>query len=254
MTWDPGQYEQFADHRLRPGLDLIARIPALEARRVVDLGCGTGTLTAVLARRWPTAQILGLDGSPEMLERTPVELDNVDWQVGDIAAWSPTEPYDVVFSNAALHWLDDHASLFRRLAATLAPDGVLAVQMPDNWSEPSHRIPAALLDDGGFSRTARSALITDCVAAPADYRRWLGPNLEIDMWTTTYHQVLQGPDPVLEWVMGTVLRPVLETLDRADQTAFLDECALRYRAAYPPESDGATILPFRRLFIVAVRR
>jgi trans-aconitate 2-methyltransferase len=253
LTWNPEQYEQFADHRLRPGFDLIARIPAIEPSRVIDLGCGTGALTAVLAQRWPTAHIVGLDASPDMLKRAPADIGNVEWQIGEIASWSPNEPYDLVFSNAALHWLDHHETLFRRLAGSLAPRGVLAVQMPDNWSEPSHRIPAAVLDDGDFSETSRSALIRDRVSSPAEYRRWLGAGMTIDMWTTTYHQVLRGRDPVLEWVMGTVLRPVLETLDEACQAAFVEECARRYRAAYPPEADGATVLAFRRLFIVARR-
>ena len=252
MTWEPDQYEKFADHRLRPGLDLLARIPDVEPRRVIDLGCGTGALTAVLAERWPNARIVGLDASRDMLERVP--SSHIEWQVGDIASWSPDEPHDVVFSNAVLHWLDDHESLFPRLSASLAPKGVLAVQMPDNWSEPSHRIPAEVLDDGDFGEIARSALIRHPVSAPADYRRWLGSGLTVDMWTTIYHQVLRGQDPVLEWVMGTVLRPVLDALDQERRKAFIDACSRRYREAYPPEPDGATVLPFRRLFMVAQRR
>lgn len=254
MTWNPDQYEQFADHRLRPGSDLIARIPPIDPSRVVDLGCGTGTLTAILARRWPTAHVVGLDASRDMLERVPSGIENVAWQFGNIAAWRTEEPCDVIFSNAALHWLDDHEALFRRLAGSLAPRGVLAVQMPDNWSEPSHRIPAAVLAEGDFSEVSRRALISDRVSPPADYRRWLGAQTEIDMWTTTYHQVLRGADPVLEWVTGTVLRPVLETLDVTRQESFVQECARRYRSAYPPEPDGATVMAFRRLFFVARRR
>ncbi|MEX2423827.1 MAG: methyltransferase domain-containing protein [Acidimicrobiia bacterium] len=253
MTWDPDQYDRFDDHRLRPGLDLIARIPATEPRRVVDLGCGTGTLTAVLARRWPSAHIVGLDASRDMLERVPNGVENVQWQLGDIGAWRADEPCDLIFSNAALHWLDDHEALFRRLAGSLAPRGVLAVQMPDNWAAPSHRIPAAVLAEGDFSDAARAALITDRVASPSEYRRWLGAGLEIDMWSTTYHQVLRGTSPVLEWVKGTVLRPVLDTLDDQRGAAFVEECDRRYRSAYPRDADGVTMLAFRRLFIVARR-
>jgi trans-aconitate 2-methyltransferase len=254
MTWNPDQYEKFADHRFRPGYDLLARVPAIEPRRVVDLGCGTGALTEVLAHRWPNAAVVGLDSSTDMLGRVPAGIGNVEWRVGDIGSWHADEPHDVVFSNATLHWLDDHERLFRRLADSLAPRGVLAVQMPDNWSEPSHRIPAEILDEGDFGAVSRTALLRDRVSAPADYRSWIGPDVEIDMWTTTYHQVLHGKDPVLAWVSGTVLPPVLETLDEERQIAFVEECARRYRLAYPPEADGATVLPFRRLFIVAQRR
>ena len=253
MTRDPDQYDRFADHRLRPGLDLIARLPTTEPRLVVDLGCGTGTLTAVLARRWPNAHIVGVDTSREMLERVPSGIENIQWQVGEIGAWRADEPYDLIFSNAALHWLDDHEALFGRLAGSLARREVLAVQMPDNWAEPSHRIPAAVLAEGNFSDTARAALITNPVASPSDYRRWLGPALEIDMWSTTYHQVLRGVSPVLEWVKGTVLRPVIDTLDDQRQAAFIEECDRRYQSAYPPGADGVTMLAFRRLFIVARR-
>lgn len=252
MTWDPDQYGLFADHRLRPGLELVARIPDIDPARIVDLGCGAGTLTTAIARRWPRARVSGIDGSADMLARAPAS--HVAWELGDIATWEPTEPIGLIYSNAALHWLDDHERLFGRLVSALEQGGVLAVQMPANWAAPTHRIPAEILDTGDYGDHAAEALLRDRVADPAEYRRWLGSAMDIDMWSTTYHQVLEGPDPVLEWVRGSVLAPVVDALDEADRERFLDECSRGYRVAYPQEPNGTTILPFTRFFIVAQRR
>lgn len=249
MSWDPDVYESFADHRLRPGLELLRRVPDIRPRLAVDLGCGTGALTRAIAHRWPSARVVGIDSSGDMLDR--VEGDSVEWVKADIRSWSPDEPVDLVYSNAALHWLDDHPGLFGRLARLVAFGGVLAVQMPDNWREPSHTIPAAILDDGDYPETAREALLRDPVGRLEDYRRWIGTSFEFDLWETTYHQVLTGEDPVLRWVMGTVLRPVVDTLGPPERDRFLDGCARAYRAAYPPEPDGRTVLAFRRMFVVA---
>lgn len=254
MTWDPDRYERFADHRLRPGLDLIERVGDFTPRRVVDLGCGTGRLTEMLARRFPDAAITGLDASAEMLPRGRPGLPNIEWIHGDIDTWRPDRSYGLIFSNAALHWIDDHPALFARLGAAVPPGGVLAVQMPDNWREPTHTVPAAILDTGEFGAEASRALVRNRVGTPGDYRTWLGHGLDVDLWTTTYHHVLGGSDPVLEWVRGSVLAPVVEALAASDRERFLGECAARYRAAYPPEPDGSTVLAFRRLFIVARRR
>jgi trans-aconitate 2-methyltransferase len=251
MTWDPDVYESFADHRMRPGIELLQRIPDIDPRLVVDLGCGTGRLTVMLARRWPAARVHGVDSSGAMLDRA--EGAAVTWVEADIHGWEPDAPVDLVYSNAALHWLDDHPELFRRLAGHVAPGGVLAVQMPDNWREPSHRIPAAVLDEGEFPQAARGALLRDPVARLEDYRRWIGEGFRFDLWTTTYLQILEGTDPVLQWVMGTVLRPVLAVLSPPERDRFLEGCARAYRTAYPPGTDGSTVLPFRRMFIVARR-
>lgn len=252
-TWDPDRYEQFVDHRLRPGLDLLARTGPFQPHRVVDLGCGTGRLTAIIAERYPDAEVVGVDASAEMLSRVPTQRDNIRWVRADIESWSPDQPYGLIFSNAALHWLGDHQSLFGRLGRFVPEGGVLAVQMPDNWNEPTHTIPAALVDDPAYSDVAHT-LARARVAPAAAYRRWLGRDVDVETWTTVYDHVLSGADPVLDWVMGSVLRPVAEALDPNRRTAFLAECARRYRDAYPPEPDGSTVLPFRRLFIVARRR
>lgn len=251
--WDPELYEQFADHRLRPGLDLLAQIGPFQPRRVVDLGCGTGRLTEIIAARNPDAQVSGVDASDEMLDRARSDRSRVHWIRADIESWEPDQPHGLIFSNAALHWLGDHNALFTRLGSAVPSGGVLAVQMPDNWTEPTHTIPAALVNDAAYADVS-DRLARNRVAEVAAYRRWLGSDLEVETWTTTYHHVLTGADPVLEWVMGSVLRPVVDSLDEVRRTDFLAECASRYRQAYPAGPDGSTTLPFRRLFIVARRR
>lgn len=252
-AWDPDRYELFADHRLRPGLDLLARVGPFSPRRVVDLGCGTGRLTEIIAERNPDAQVTGLDASEEMLDRARSGQSKIRWVRADVETWAPDQPHGLIFSNAALHWLDDHEGLFGRLGDAVPSGGVLAVQMPDNWNEPTHTIPAALVDGPEYDDVA-DALLRKRVTEAAAYRRWLGAGLDVETWTTTYHHALSGADPVLHWVMGSVLRPVIDALDDARRANFLTECGRRYREAYPPEPDGSTILPFRRLFIVARRR
>lgn len=250
MTWDPDRYLQFADHRTRPGLELLSRIPDIEARRIVDLGSGTGHLTALLAERWPDASITGIDTSAEMIERARSDHSSLSWELADVATWRSDEPPDLIFSNATLHWLDDHETLFGRLRSFLGGDGVIAVQMPDNWGEPTHQVPATILDEGDWPEAARSSLMRDRLSDPAAYARWLQP-ANIDLWRTTYYQRLVEDDPVWTWVTGSVLRPVLASLEGTDRERFGELCRARYAEAYPQGSDGVTTLPFSRLFIVA---
>ena len=249
--WDPVRYLTFADERTRPGLDLMVRIPDVSPKTVVDLGCGTGHLTARLRERWPDAEVLGLDSSAEMVERARQDHAGIEWKVETIETWQPIGPVDLIYSNATLHWLGNHEPLFGRLADTIASGGALAVQMPDNWAEPTHRIPAEVLDEGSFPDSARNALLRDRVASPAEYRSWLH-SLDIEMWRTTYFHQLVGEDPVWTWVTGSVLRPVLATLEPADRERFEWDVKARYRDEYP-SVDGVTILPFSRLFIVGTR-
>jgi trans-aconitate 2-methyltransferase len=252
LNWDPGIYLRFADHRLRPGFELMARIEHPNPRSVVDLGCGTGELTTALADRWPHAEVCGVDASEEMLARAAARGSRAIWLHSDIRTWEPRQPVDVVFSNAALHWLVDHDALFGRLGALVAPGGVLAVQMPANWDQPTHRVPAIILEEPGWPEQARLALMRDRVATPAHYRAMLRHRFTaIDMWSTTYHQVLTGRDPVLTWVEGSVLRPVLAALEPDARERFRDRCAEEYAAAYPANENGETVLEFTRLFIVA---
>ncbi len=254
MRWNPEVYLEYADFRLRPGIELMARITNQEPRSVLDLGCGTGHLTLALSRRFPNATVTGLDASSDMLDQARRLDSDIRWIQDDLATWEPSHAFDVIFSNAALHWLDNHEQLIPRISRWLAPGGSLAIQMPDNWKEPTHTVPARILDEPQWARGARDALMRDRVGTPASYRSMLVSHYEaIDMWTTTYHQVLTGDDPVLGWVSGSVLRPVVAALDEPDRSRFLDLCAEEYRRSYPPQPDGTTMLPFKRLFIVGSR-
>jgi len=250
MSWDPDRYLRFTHQRSRPGVELLARTPDINARQIVDLGCGTGNLTALLAQRWPEADITGIDSSEEMIDRARSDHPSITWTISDIEKWVPDEPVDLVFSNAALHWVDDHEVLFRRLRSFLVADGVLAVQMPDNWDAPTHRIPADVLDGGDWPAGAGTALMRDRLSSPTLYARWLQP-AAVAIWRTTYFQELSGDDPVWEWVTGSVLRPVLANLDAASRDRFAQHCKTLYREAYPSDSEGTTTLPFSRLFVIA---
>ena len=250
MPWDPDRYLRFADHRVRPGIELLARIPDIDAHRIVDLGCGTGQLTALLQERWPGADVVGIDSSAEMIERARADHPNMTWVVGDVETWEPEEPIDLIFSNATLHWLDGHQDLFGHLRSLLNPVGILAAQMPDNWNAPTHRVPADVLDDGDWPTGARAALMRDRLSRPEDYARWVQP-ASVDLWRTTYYQQLTGNDPVWHWVTGSVLRPVLAALDESDRSRFSKACRTFYRMEYLPDPSGITTLPFSRLFMVA---
>ncbi len=252
MQWNPGQYERFRGPRERPGQDLLAGIPPLPPARIVDLGCGTGYLTRQLAARFPDAATVGLDSDAAMLAKAARDASGVTWELGDIGQWRPDGHPDLIFSNAALHWLPDHTTLFPRLAGYLAPGGVLAVQMPRNFDAPSHRLLLETAAAGPWAATLTGALDHRTVLSPADYWRVLHPVAShVDIWETDYLHALEGDDPVLEWVSGTALLPVTSRLP-ADQAAdFRADYGARLRAAYRPESDGCTLFPFRRLFIVA---
>ncbi|GAA4805078.1 trans-aconitate 2-methyltransferase [Streptomyces ziwulingensis] len=253
-AWDPARYLRHAGHRARPFADLLARVPDLPARapRIADLGCGPGNATALLTARWPTAHVTGHDNSPEMLERARAGAGptpgggRLDFATTDVRTWTPAEPHDLILSNATLHWIPGHTDLFAGWIAALAPGGVLAFQVPGNFDAPSHRLLRRLAPDGTAHRT-------DTVHTPEEYlARLTGLGCTVDAWETTYIHLLTGEDPVLDWVGGTTLRPVLTALDDAPERrdAFLDRYRDALRTAYPPGPHG-TPFPFRRVFAVA---
>ncbi|MCY4231519.1 MAG: methyltransferase domain-containing protein [Alphaproteobacteria bacterium] len=256
-TWDPGQYLRFGGHRLRPALELFQRVAHDNVRLAVDMGCGTGDIARAMARRWPEAEVRGHDLSDAMLE-TAAAVDaeaRVVWSAADFRDWRPDWPVDVLYANAVYHWADDHETLFPRLLSALAPGGVFAAQMPMSWSEPSHSGLRDVLDEHGFGTPELRRRLARKWVAEADWYYGLFRPLvsELDIWETRYIQVLHGTDPVLEWVKGTGLRPVLEALEGPEKDRFLALYAARLRALYPPRERGETLYPFPRLFIVARR-
>lgn len=248
--WDPARYLAFADERGRPFVDLLARVDAREPRTVVDLGCGPGNLTALLTRRWPGAAVVGLDSSPEMIERARATGSGVDYEVADLRDWRPPAPVDVLVSNATLQWVPDHLELLPRLVAQVAPGGWFAFQVPANVDEPSHTLRAELAAEEPYRALTAGA------AAPAsqDPQTYLAAladlGCRVDAWETTYLHLLTGEDPVFHWISGTSARPVLELLPDDLRRAFADELRRRLRAAYPERPYGVA-LPFRRVFAVA---
>lgn len=250
-VWDPSQYLKFADHRLRPALDLLARIPAEAPGTVIDLGCGPGNVTTHLRRRWPDARIIGVDSSPQMLAKAAAAMPETRWIEADIGTWEPDQPVDVIYSNAALHWLGDHGRLFPRLMDWLAPGGVLAVQMPRNYEAASHTCILDTARLGPWREALESLLRPSPVAAPEAYYRFLSAHAERpDIWETVYMQLLQGENPVVEFTKGSALKPLMDALSEPMRSDFEAAYAERIASAYPPEKNGQTLFPFRRLFMV----
>lgn len=258
MKWDPAKYVQFGDYRDRAYFDLTARVRADAPRHVVDLGCGPGNLTATLAERWPEAKVLGLDSSPEMLaqaEQRSAGAADLAFELADIAAWSPSPETDVVVSNAALQWVPGHRELLPGWLDALRPGAWFALQVPGNFNSPSHTLMRALAGSGAWAQRLGGVLRhDDAVGEGAEYQQiMLDAGCEADVWETTYFQLLTGANPVLEWVRGTALRPVLAALPAGDAREFEAEYSARLAEAYPAGRHG-TVFPFRRIFAVARKR
>ncbi|MGW4896826.1 methyltransferase domain-containing protein [Kitasatospora sp. NPDC004240] len=258
--WDPRQYLRFADERTRPLRDLLHRVPAIPnepAATILDIGCGPGNSTAVLRTRWPAARITGVDNSAEMLATARAEGEpTADYLLADARTYDPADAAaDLIVSNATLHWLEGHLGLLPRWVAALPVGGVLAFQVPGNFDSPSHTLLAGLRRDLRRRGVIGEDVTRSGVHEPAEYLRVLADaGCDVDVWETTYHTLLTGEDPVLEWVRGTALRPVLARLtDPAERDAFLAEYGALLREAYPAGPHG-TVFPFRRIFAVAVRR
>lgn len=256
-SWDPQVYGRYAGERARPFVDLLARVGADAPATVVDLGCGSGELTALMARRWPAAQVHGVDSSPAMLERAAAHTGpGLRFELADVTAWQPPAPVDVLLSNAVLQWLPDHLPVLGRWARRVAPGGWLAVQVPGNFDQPSHALMREVAELPPFAAALDGVLRgTESVADPTTYATLLAEaGFDVDAWETTYLHILPGEDAVLEWVRGTGLRPVLDALagDPPLRQAFVEAYAGRLRSAYP-RRDWGTPFPFRRIFVVAKR-
>jgi trans-aconitate 2-methyltransferase len=254
--WNPALYRRFEDERTRPAAELLARVALAAPKRVFDLGCGPGNSTELLVERFPEAEVVGTDNSPAMVEAARQRLPRVRFELSDINGWQPEQPADLVYSNATLQWLPDHEQLFPRLFAAVAPGGVLAVQMPDNLDEPSHRLMRETAAQPKFAQhIGDAAKVRARILPAAGYYDLLAPEAaEVDVWRTTYHHRMGTPTDIVQWVRGTGLRPFVEALPEALQPEFLAEYQARIAQAYPERADGNRLFAFPRLFIVARRK
>ena len=255
--WDPGEYSRFGDERSRPFFDLVGRVGAEAPAVVADLGCGPGTLTAALARRWPRAEVRGVDSSADMVEAARALPDagpRLSFALGDVRDWKPDGRVDVIVSSAVLQWVPDHLDVLARWAGFLPAGGWLAFQVPGNFDQPSHRVLGELAGSDRWRPLLADVRLNRQATDPAEYLDVLaGAGCEADVWETTYLHVLHGDDPVVDWMHGTGMRPVLAALPPDRAAEFVAEYRALVREAYPAASYG-TVFPFRRVFAVAVRR
>ena len=255
MTWSAAQYVKFEEERTRPVRDLVAHIPNAEVVSAADIGCGPGNSTEILRERYPGARIIGLDSSSDMIEAARKRIPDIAFEVADIREWRPKEPLDVILANAALQWVPDHETLFPALIGQAHPGGALAVQMPDNLDEPSHRLMREIASEQPWAEKLKDAAGERAERHGAEwYFRLLAPHApHVDVWRTTYFHPLAGARAIVEWLKGTGLRPFLDPLDESEREAFLARYEEAIAKAYPAETDGTVLLPFPRLFLVATR-
>ena len=254
QDWSARQYLKFEDERTRPPRDLLAQVPLQRARLVIDLGCGPGNSTALLVERFPQAEVVGLDSSPDMLAKARERLPACAFIEADIAAWTPAPDTDLLFANAALQWVPDHPRVLRRLLEGLSPGGVLAVQMPDNTHEPANALQREVAARSPWAKSLAAAVPRSDMLQPEAYYDLLRPICSrIDIWHSVYNHVMDTPKAIVEWFKGSSLQPYLSLLDAAGSEAFLAAYGERIAGAYKPRVDGKVLLKFPRLFIVAVR-
>lgn len=255
MTWSAAQYRLFEDERNRPLRDLLVALPEIDARSAVDLGCGPGNSTELLAARWPRAVLHGIDASEDMLAAARRRLPHARFERRDIGTWDEAGPFDLILANASLHWLPDHEALLPALAGRLGAGGCLAVQMPDNLDEPTHRLMREIAVQVDAGRAAAATAARTALAPPASYYRSLRAVCrKVDIWRTTYHHPLaDGVRGIVEWFKGSALGPFLEPLGADARAEYLRRYAAALEPLYPPEAGGTVLLPFPRLFIVACR-
>jgi trans-aconitate 2-methyltransferase len=259
LSWSAKQYVAFEDERTRPVRDLLAALPPIEARSVIDLGCGPGNSTEVLAQRYPEAQVAGIDSSPDMVAAARLRLPRVDFavsEVQDVRGWNSPGPFDVILANAVLQWVPHHETLLPQLIGKLAPRGGLAVQMPDNLDEHAHRLMREIAQRGPWAAKLADAAAARTPLAGMDwYYQLLRPLCaKVDLWRTTYYHALSGgAAAIVEWFKGSGLRPFIEPLNDAERGAYLEHYTAAIADAYPALADGTVLLPFPRVFMVAIR-
>ncbi len=253
--WSPGQYLKFADERTRAARDLLAQVPLQEARLVYDLGCGPGNSTELLVEAFPTAKVVGVDSSREMLEQARASLPNLQFEEADLNSWAPPPDADVLYSNATFQWLPHHLVVMQRLLKNLKTGGVLAVQMPDNLAEPSHLAMTEVARTATYSEKLKTAASARSILPhPQFYYEALKPHCSrLDIWHTIYNHPLKGAAAIVEWVKGTGLRPFLAPLNETELADYLARYESLIAKAYPTMADGTVLLRFPRLFIVATK-
>ena len=251
MTWDPAQYLTFGGHRIRPAIDLLSAVALESPATILDLGCGTGNMTNFFSARWPDARIVGLDNSPEMLAKARDAHPDQKWIEGDVTDWKPDEPFDLVFSNAMLHWVPGHHRVFPELLSWVKSGGCLAIQMPRNFAARSHTTVYETIREGAWREQLEPMIREEPTRPPNYYYDLLTPMVgSLDLWETEYQQILEGENPVPEYVKGSWLKPFLDALEEPEKSAFEAAYKAKVLKYYPPQDDGKTLFPFRRLFIV----
>ena len=255
--WSPKQYLKFANERTQPCRDLAARIDLANVNRVIDLGCGPGNSTAVLRDRWPGAEFTGLDNSVGMIERARREFPGQQWIAADISEWAANggPQFDIVFSNAALQWVEDHAWLYPRLLSRVAPGGALAIQIPANIDALPHRLMREVAASSPWKSRFPAGKVTEWHHHEMDfYYDVLAPSARLDIWATEYLHILPDTAAIVEWYRGTGLRPFLEVLEtEADRERFAADYLEALRPHFPPRPAGGVLFPFRRIFVIAYR-
>ncbi|NBJ10894.1 trans-aconitate 2-methyltransferase [Microvirga arsenatis] len=253
--WNAGQYLKFEDERTRPAADLLRRVPVVSARNAADIGCGPGNSTELIVNRYPDARVLGLDNSPDMLAKARERLPGVTFEEAEISAWEPGERFDLIFANAVLQWLPDHPALLPRLVSLLSHGGCLAVQMPNNLDEPSHRIMEQVARNGPWAgKLARASEAREKIGSFEEYYTWLQQaGCSVDIWQTTYVHPLAGAGAIAEWFKSTGLKPYLDPLSPEERFGYLELYRTEIAKAYPAQPDGRVLLRFPRLFFVAQR-
>jgi len=253
--WNAGQYLKFEDERTRPAADLLRRVPLDSVRRAADIGCGPGNSTELIVNRYPDAGVLGLDNSPDMLAKARKRLPGVTFEEAEISAWEPDERFDLILANAVLQWLPDHPALLPRLVSLLSQGGCLAVQMPNNLDEPSHRIMEQVARSGPWAgKLARASQARETLGSFEEYYTWLQQTgCSVDIWQTTYVHPLAGAGAIAEWFKSTGLKPYLDPLSPEERSDYLDIYQAEIAKAYPVQPDGRVLLRFPRLFFVAQR-
>lgn len=247
--WNPSLYLQYGEERTRPAAELLARVQLDDVASIVDLGCGPGNSTALLRQRWPDADITGVDNSPAMLEEARAALPGCRFVEADIRQYRPREPLSLIYANASLQWIPNHYDLLPHLVSLLRLNGVLAIQIPDNWLEPTHVAMRDVASEQGYPNRGREPL----PGVHAYYDILTEAGCEVDIWRTTYFHQMGSHQAIIDWVSATGLRPWLQDLNESEQKNYLKRYHQMLEAQYPLQENGQILLAFPRLFIVAKR-